>query len=119
ALGAILGARRELEAGRAVAFTVDGPLGPLYQAKPGPAVLSHLTGVRIIAFHIAVERAWTLGTWDRMIIPRPFSRAAVHFSAPMLVPPDADEEQMERWRQQLQQVLERVRDIAESKIKKH
>lgn len=119
ALGAVLGARRELESARAVAFTVDGPLGPLYQAKPGPVVLSRLTGVRIIAFHIALQRAWTLGTWDRMIVPKPFSRAVVHFSAPMLVPAGAEEAQMEAWRRQLQATLERVRDVAEERIRKN
>jgi lysophospholipid acyltransferase (LPLAT)-like uncharacterized protein len=118
ALGALLGARRQLEAGRAVAFTVDGPLGPLYQAKPGPVVLSRLTGARIIAFHIALQRAWTLGTWDRMLVPKPFSRAAVHFSAPLLVPAGADEAQMEAWHGQLQNILEHVRDVAEEKIKR-
>lgn len=117
ALGAVLGARRELEGGRAVAFTVDGPLGPLYEAKPGPVVLSRLTGVQVIAFHIGVERAWTLGTWDRMLVPKPFSRAFVHFSAPMLVPAGADEAQMESWRRELQTKLERVRDVAEAKVK--
>lgn len=117
ALGAVLRARRELESGRAVAFTVDGPLGPPYEAKPGPVVLSRLTGVRIIAFHIAVQRAWTLGTWDRMILPQPFSRAVVHFSAPMLVPAGADEAEMERCREELQRALDRVRDAAEAKIK--
>jgi lysophospholipid acyltransferase (LPLAT)-like uncharacterized protein len=118
ALAAVLGARRELESGRAVAFTVDGPLGPLYQAKPGPLVLSRLTGARVIAFHIALERAWTLTTWDRMILPKPFSRAFVHFSAPMLVPPEADEAQMDGWLQELQTTLEHVRDVAESKLRK-
>jgi lysophospholipid acyltransferase (LPLAT)-like uncharacterized protein len=117
ALGAVLGARRELEAGRAVAFTVDGPLGPLYQAKPGPVLLSRMTGVRIIAFHIAVERAWTLGTWDRMIVPKPFSRAVVHFSAPLLVPTGAGEGELERWRQELQKSLQHVREVAESKLR--
>ncbi|HJT00458.1 MAG TPA: lysophospholipid acyltransferase family protein [Terriglobales bacterium] len=117
ALGAVLGARRELEAGRAVAFTVDGPLGPLYEAKPGPVVLSRLTGVQVIAFHIALEHAWTLGTWDRMLVPKPFSRAFVHFSAPMLVPAGSDEVQMEGQRRDLQMTLEHVRDIAEAKIK--
>lgn len=115
ALSAVLGARRELEAGRAVAFTVDGPLGPVYQAKPGPVVLSRLTGVRVVAFHIAVERAWTLGTWDRMIIPKPFSRAFVHFSAPMLVPADDNEAQMAAWRDQLQSTLDHVQAVAEAK----
>jgi len=117
ALGAVLGARRQLERGCAVAFTVDGPLGPLYEAKPGPVVLSRLTGVQVIPFHIAVERAWTLGTWDRMIVPKPFSRAFVHFSAPMLIPAAADEAQMEGWRRELQMTLEHVRDVAEGKIK--
>ena len=116
ALSAVLGARRELEAGRAVAFTVDGPLGPLYQAKPGPVVLSRLTGISVVAFHIAVERAWTLGTWDRMIVPKPFSRAFVHFSAPMLVPADDSEAQMAAWRDQLQATLDHVRAVAESKV---
>src|SRR5207248_7316201 len=64
ALGAVLGARRELEAGRAVAFTVDGPLGPAHVAKPGPVMLARLTGVPIIAFHVGLQRAWTLNTWD-------------------------------------------------------
>jgi len=117
ALGAVLGARRELEGGRAVAFTVDGPLGPLYEAKPGPIVRSRLTGVRIIAFHIAVERSWTLGTWDRMLVPKPFSRAFVHFSAPMVVPAGADEAQMNGWLRELQMTLEHVRDVAEGKVK--
>lgn len=119
ALGAVLGARRELEGGRAVAFTVDGPLGPLYQAKPGPVVLSRLTGACIIAFHIALQRAWTLGTWDRMIVPKPFSRAVVHFSAPLQVPAGADEAQMQAWRRQLQQTMEQVRDVAEAKASNH
>ena len=115
ALSAVLGARRELELGRAVAFTVDGPLGPVYQAKPGPVVLSRVTGARVIAFHIAVERAWTLGTWDRMIVPKPFSRAFVHFSAPMQVPGEDNEAQMAAWRDQLQATLDRVRVVAEAK----
>jgi len=119
ALAAVLGARRELEGGRAVAFTVDGPLGPLYEAKPGPIVLSRLTGARIIAFHIAVERAWILGTWDRMLLPKPFSRAFVHFSAPMVVPAAADEAQMSGWLRELQMTLEHVRDVAEGKVKKN
>jgi len=80
-------------------------------------VLSRLTGARIIAFHIAVERSWTLGTWDRMLVPKPFSRAFVHFSAPMVVPAGADEAQMNGWLRELQMTLEHVRDVAEGKVK--
>src|SRR5882672_10013424 len=45
AVGALLGMRREVEAGGAVAFTIDGPRGPKYVAKPGPVLLAQATGV--------------------------------------------------------------------------
>src|SRR5882672_4027063 len=45
AVGALLGMRREVEGGEAVAFTIDGPRGPRYVAKPGPVLLAQATGV--------------------------------------------------------------------------
>jgi lysophospholipid acyltransferase (LPLAT)-like uncharacterized protein len=62
---------------------------------------------------VAVERAWILNSWDRMIIPKPFSRAAVYASGPMRVPPDAGEEEMSALHQQMQETLERCRLKAE------
>src|SRR5262249_27254244 len=69
---ALLGLRRALDEGWTVAFSIDGPRGPRYQVKPGPVALAKSSGVPLSMFHIAVERAWVLNTWDSLIIPKPF-----------------------------------------------
>ena len=63
--------RRETDQGWTVAFTIDGPRGPRYVAKPGPVLLARATGVPMVVFHIALEKAWTLKTWDQFMIPDP------------------------------------------------
>lgn len=113
AVGALFGMRDQLEQGHQAVFTIDGPRGPRYVAKPGPILLAKKTGVPISCFYIAIERAWILNSWDLMIIPKPFSRAAVYGSSPMSVPPDASEEQMSALHQQMQKTLERCRMKAE------
>lgn len=113
AVGALLGMRRELELGHPVAFTIDGPRGPLYVAKPGPVLLAKKTGLPVCCFHIAVERAWVLNSWDRMIVPKPFSRAVLHISSPIHVPADADDEQMAELQREMQAALDRCRLRAE------
>jgi lysophospholipid acyltransferase (LPLAT)-like uncharacterized protein len=115
---ALLGMRAQLEQGQAVAFTIDGPRGPRYVAKPGPVVLAKKTGVPISCFYVAVERAWTLNSWDRMMIPKPFSRAAFYASSPIVVPPDASNEQMSALHRQMQEALERCRIKAEQAFNK-
>jgi len=114
AVGALLGMRRELEIGHPVAFTIDGPRGPRYVAKPGPVLLAKKTGISIGCFYIAVERAWVLNSWDQMIIPKPFSRAVLHISSPIYVPADADDTQMTALHRQMQEALERCREKAET-----
>jgi lysophospholipid acyltransferase (LPLAT)-like uncharacterized protein len=116
AVRALLGMRRELEQGWAVAFTIDGPRGPRFVAKPGPVLLARATGAPMVAFHIAVERAWILNTWDRSMIPRPFSRALMRVSRKIVVPADADDSQKERFHGELQAALERVRGFAEANV---
>ena len=77
--------QRELEVGEFVAFTIDGPRGPRYIAKPGPIHLARITGARIFPFYVAVERAWILKTWDAFILPKPFSRVHCCVRAPITV----------------------------------
>jgi lysophospholipid acyltransferase (LPLAT)-like uncharacterized protein len=114
AVGALLGMREQLEQGHHAVFTIDGPRGPRYVAKPGPVLLAKKTGLPVSCFYVAVERAWVLNSWDRMIIPKPFSRAAVYASSPISVPPDAGDEQMSALHQQMQETLERCRLKAEA-----
>ncbi len=113
---ALLGMRREVEQGWTVAFTIDGPRGPRYVAKPGPVLLARSTGAPLVAFHIAVASAWTLNTWDQFMIPKPFSRVLMRLSRKMLVPEDATDAEMERLHAELQAALDRVRKFAEANV---
>jgi len=105
---------KRLDEGLDVAFTIDGPRGPRYVAKPGPVMLSRRKGHSIFAFHIGLENAWTFEkTWDQFQIPKPFSRAVVVISPPVGVLPEADRAELERGHAEMQRALERVRDAAE------
>jgi lysophospholipid acyltransferase (LPLAT)-like uncharacterized protein len=68
---------RAVRSGKSAAFTVDGPKGPIYQAKPGALLLAAKSGAAILPFSISLERCWRLPSWDRIEIPKPFTRAFV------------------------------------------
>jgi hypothetical protein len=73
--------------GHICAFTADGPRGPNMIAKPGPVQLADLTSAPWVgAFHGNPSRAWQLNSWDRFLIPKPFS--TVTFAWPAHVAPD-------------------------------
>jgi len=96
-------------------FTIDGPRGPRYLAKPGPVILARKTGCPVMVFHIGVDRGITFEkTWDHFLLPKPFARAVILFAPPIYVPPDANPEALEAKHAEMQRELERVRDIAES-----
>jgi len=85
--------QRELEDGAFVAFTIDGPRGPRYVAKPGPIHLARVTGAPIFSFYVAAERAWILRTWDAFVLPMPFSRIHCYVRAPIRVAANSNHEQ--------------------------
>jgi len=116
AVGALLGMRREIEQGATVAFTIDGPRGPRYVAKPGPVLLASATGAPMSAFYIAVQHAWVLNTWDAFMIPKPFSRALVRMGRRMSVPANISRDQIDQLQAELQASLERVREFAEANV---
>jgi lysophospholipid acyltransferase (LPLAT)-like uncharacterized protein len=107
--GALLGMRRVLESGHIAAFTIDGPRGPRYVAKPGPVMLARMSGVPILCFYLACERPWLLKSWDQMMVPRPFSRVHVRWTSRIYLPAEASEEQMAECLRQMQESLERAR----------
>jgi lysophospholipid acyltransferase (LPLAT)-like uncharacterized protein len=106
---------QRLQEGHSVAFTIDGPRGPRYVAKPGAVILARRTGNPVSLFHISLERAHTLKkAWDHLQIPYPFSRAVMFVAPPIRVPTDAGSEVMHEKQNEIQATLERVRDLAES-----
>ena len=115
---ALLGLRRALAEGWTVAFTLDGPRGPRRKVKPGPVALARSTGLALTTFHAAVDKAWVLNSWDRMMIPKPFSRVLVRVGKLIPVPTDASEEDLERYTTELQATLDRVCAFAEENVAK-
>lgn len=99
---------RLIRAGLPMAFTVDGPRGPRYEVKSGPVVLAKKTGNPIVPFVIECERAWRMKSWDRLQIPKPFSRARVFYTEPVRVEANADDEEIEAKRLELQTKLDEL-----------
>jgi len=85
ALRALLELKGHLQKGRDVAFTIDGPRGPVYRVKPGPLFLSSKTGFPVVCFHVEPRSYWVLNSWDRFRIPRPFTRVLVKIGQPLRV----------------------------------
>ena len=102
---ALLQLTRDMAAGRPAAFTVDGPRGPGYQAQPGAVWLAKATGNPVVPFHVESSPCWTLRSWDRGQVPKPWSRVVMVIGAPLEVPGDADAEGIEEKRVELERRL--------------
>jgi lysophospholipid acyltransferase (LPLAT)-like uncharacterized protein len=96
---------RDIGAGRPVGFTLDGPRGPARVAQPGAVWLAKATGNPVLPFHLEADRSWTLDSWDRTQIPRPFATVSIAMGEPLDVPDDADEGGVEAARLQLEHRL--------------
>jgi lysophospholipid acyltransferase (LPLAT)-like uncharacterized protein len=113
---ALLGMHKMIEQDHVVAFTIDGPRGPRYVAKPGPVLLARNTRVPVYCFHIALEKAWVLNTWDDFMIPKPFSRALLKVSRLIHVPDGLKNDQLQQYHEEMQSALERIRVAAEEQM---
>jgi lysophospholipid acyltransferase (LPLAT)-like uncharacterized protein len=87
---ALLGAVRELQAGRSIAFTPDGPRGPRREIKPGVIAAAQRGGGVIVPLHAEANRAWRLHSWDRFMIPQPLSRVVITYGRPFSIPAGED-----------------------------
>jgi lysophospholipid acyltransferase (LPLAT)-like uncharacterized protein len=105
----LLGLEQVIAEGQPAIFTADGPRGPIYQTKMGPIKLAHLTGARIGAFHLEPRRAWTMHSWDRFLVPMPFTRIVVSWARWTEVPRDLAPDAFEAQRELLNAALERAR----------
>ena len=79
----LLGVVRALKGGSVVAVTPDGPRGPAERVKPGVVAAAQHAGVPIVPATARVSRAWTLASWDRFAIPKPFATIEVVYGAPL------------------------------------
>jgi hypothetical protein len=80
---------RRIRAGRDAALTVDGPTGPPRIVQPGIVQLARLTGGWILPITSSSARPRFLASWDRYLLPLPFSRNVVLYGEPFPIPADA------------------------------
>ena len=71
--------------GFSLAITPDGPTGPIHKMKAGAVIISQRCEVPLILAGIAIKNKWTLNSWDRFEIPKPFSKSVVVFSNPIMI----------------------------------
>ena len=114
----LLGLKTVIESGKPVVFTADGPRGPIYQSKMGPIKLAQITGAPVGAFHLQPERAWAVNSWDRFLVPLPFTRIVVSWAQWTIVSTDLPNERLEEKREELNAALERARLRALDYLKK-
>lgn len=104
---------KTMRRGHAMAFTVDGPRGPRYEAKLGPVILAKKTGNPILPFVVESQGCRKLKSWDKMQIPWPFSRAVVIIGEPIYVPGDASDKEIETKLTELQTALDHLVTLGE------
>lgn len=88
-----------------LAITPDGPRGPRYVAEEGVILLAQITGLPLIPSAYSVRWRIRLKSWDRFVIPLPFSQCEILFGQPIYVPRETTPEERERFRQQLEAAL--------------
>src|SRR5437762_151862 len=104
-LKAMLQLVRDMEEGKPAGFTLDGPRGPARVAQPGAIWLARATGNPVLPFHLEASSHWTTNSWDRTQIPKPFTTVALVVGEPLEVPADANDEQLESLREELERRL--------------
>lgn len=102
ALAAIL---KALKTNPAVIHFVDGPTGPKGVVKPGIISMARVSGAVIVPVIVSVDRAWIIRSWDRFLVPKPFSKVTIEWGSPLAVPRDLDPAADEEFRLEIQRRL--------------
>jgi len=99
-----------LKKGNDIGFTIDGPRGPRYVAKPGAVYMAWKSGNPIIPFNISAEKKWVIRSWDHFQVPKPFSRAVLLIGDPIYVDKYASREDLGIYEKRVQLALDELRE---------
>ncbi|BCU77387.1 lysophospholipid acyltransferase family protein [Luteolibacter sp. LG18] len=105
AIAALVGLKRALVEGVDVCLTPDGPRGPRYKLQGGLVKLAQTTGAPVIPVHVELSSCWRLKSWDRFMIPKPFSRVRIIFDQALAVPASLSDDAFETERARIESVL--------------
>ncbi len=115
---ALLGLRRYINEGYDAALTVDGPRGPAGIVNNGIIYLAKLTGREIVPCCFVCDKNIRLRSWDRFMIPLPFSKGVFNFGKPIKIPENLTEEDINMYKEKIQIELKRLNEEAEEIIKR-
>ena len=82
---ALLAAIKKSQEGYDIAITPDGPKGPVHSVAQGIVALAQKKSLPIVPFNIYADRYWQLSSWDKFIIPKPFSNVTLRAGEPFSV----------------------------------
>lgn len=88
----------DLKSNQLAGHVLDGPRGPRGIIKAGLISLAQRTGAHVFPAYASFSRAWILNSWDRFLIPKPFSHVLIRWDEPFVVPAVLTEEDFEKWR---------------------
>jgi hypothetical protein len=102
---ALMAILKALKKNPGVIHIVDGPTGPKGVVKPGLTAMAQVTGAPIFPVIISAEKAWVMRSWDRFLVPKPFSTVTIQWGEPIVVPRGTRFDQLEEFRRQVQDLL--------------
>lgn len=105
--------RRRVKGGDSIAVAVDGGKGPRQRVQGGIMLLAKHSGCPVIPTTGSCRWGKQLNTWDRMLIPTPWTRGVLLMGAPIRVPKDADRDEILRLEQQFEDALNTLMDEAD------
>ncbi len=106
--------------GRIVATVADGPQGPALRAKPGLVRIAQKSGVRLMPLTWSADKVWMLvKAWDKMIIPRPFSRIVISALEPYLIPKEAEGVEFDNYVKGMERTLNAMTRDVDAMVNHH
>jgi lysophospholipid acyltransferase (LPLAT)-like uncharacterized protein len=107
-----------LRDGQSFGFTPDGPKGPRHQAQPGVIYLASHAPAIVMPLGIAAENAWNLPTWDKYLIPKPFSKMHFHVGGPISIPSLLSREETLAWQERIAELIDEATREAERHLQR-
>jgi lysophospholipid acyltransferase (LPLAT)-like uncharacterized protein len=91
-----------------VVIIADGSRGPRQKVQAGSVQMSRITGTPVYAVAYDAQPKYEFPSWDKFLLPLPFSKVTLNFGPPMTVPPDADKETVRQKQDELTDLLNQI-----------
>jgi lysophospholipid acyltransferase (LPLAT)-like uncharacterized protein len=106
--------------GRVVGTVADGPQGPPLRAKPGLVRIAQKSGVHLLPMTWSADKVWMFArAWDKMIIPKPFSKIVIYASEPYVIAKEAEGDEFDRYVKGMERTLNVITRDVDAMVNHH